>query len=239
MIASSGSTPPQRNATAEADAALHGFASSWGRRPRAARWLSRWLLTETYSPSAIETAPPISAARPADEDGAAAAGRTRDADHDRGDRDDAVVGAEHAGAQPVGAAGGGALVVPPEAGSIAAASSVSCVMPPSCASRHPAASKARRSFPVRRSGPHQPCDGGGRLGELRAASPRRRSRRARSGRDGRRGASRATDRSALVIALTWVRMSMQYCSSSTIRCRPRAWPSMRLSRARTRSFSPM
>src|SRR3954447_8693482 len=38
--------------------------------------------------------------------------------------------------------------------------------------------------------------------------------------------------SSLVIAETGVRMSMQYFSSSTIRCRPRAWPSMRRSRLR-------
>src|SRR6185312_17286221 len=43
---------------------------------------------------------------------------------------------------------------------------------------------------------------------------------------------RATDCSAFVIAETWVRMSMQYFSSSTMRCRPRAWPSMRRSRVR-------
>ena len=30
-----------------------------------ARWLSLWLLTETYSPRAMETAPPTSPARPA------------------------------------------------------------------------------------------------------------------------------------------------------------------------------
>src|SRR3954468_8569931 len=42
----------------------------------------------------------------------------------------------------------------------------------------------------------------------------------------------ATDWSAFVIADTWVRMSMQYFSSSTMRCRPRAWPSMRRSRLR-------
>ena len=33
-----------------------------------------------------------------------------------------------------------------------------------------------------------------------------------------------------VTADTWVRMSMQYLSSSTIRCRPRTWPSIRRSR---------
>jgi hypothetical protein len=42
----------------------------------------------------------------------------------------------------------------------------------------------------------------------------------------------ATDCSAFVIAETWVRMSMQYFSSSTIRCSPRACPSMRRSRLR-------
>ena len=31
---------------------------------------------------------------------------------------------------------------------------------------------------------------------------------------------------------TWVRMSMQYSSLSTIRCSPRIWPSMRRSRFR-------
>ena len=36
----------------------------------------------------------------------------------------------------------------------------------------------------------------------------------------------------LVAALTWVRMSMQYSSLSTIRCRPRTCPSMRRSRLR-------
>ena len=49
------------------------------------------------------------------------------------------------------------------------------------------------------------------------------------GRAGRAG-RRATLCSAFVTALTWVRMSMQYVSSSTIRCRPRTWPSMRRSR---------
>ena len=37
----------------------------------------------------------------------------------------------------------------------------------------------------------------------------------------------ATAWSALVTAETWVRMSMQYLSSSTIRAIPRTWPSMR------------
>ena len=43
---------------------------------------------------------------------------------------------------------------------------------------------------------------------------------------------RATDCSAEVIAETWVRMSMQYLSSSTMRWSPRAWPSIRRSRRR-------
>src|SRR6478609_4585501 len=47
---------------------------------------------------------------------------------------------------------------------------------------------------------------------------------------------RATACRAFVIAATWVRMSMQYWSSSTIRCRPRACPSMRRRRLRTSSF---
>src|SRR3954454_9569801 len=42
----------------------------------------------------------------------------------------------------------------------------------------------------------------------------------------------ATDCSALVAADTWVRMSMQYLSSPTIRCSPRTWPSIRRSRRR-------
>jgi hypothetical protein len=46
----------------------------------------------------------------------------------------------------------------------------------------------------------------------------------------------ATDCSALVAADTWVRMSIQYLSSSTIRCRPRTWPSIRRSRVRYCSF---
>src|SRR4029079_4356345 len=37
----------------------------------------------------------------------------------------------------------------------------------------------------------------------------------------------ATAWSALVTADTWVRMSMQYLSSSSIRAMPRTWPSMR------------
>ena len=44
--------------------------------------------------------------------------------------------------------------------------------------------------------------------------------------------SRENDCSAFVAADTCVRMSMQYLSSSTIRCRPRTWPSMRRSRLR-------
>src|SRR5665647_2153561 len=43
---------------------------------------------------------------------------------------------------------------------------------------------------------------------------------------------RATDWSALVIAEIWVRMSMQYFSSDTIPCRPRACPSIRRRRFR-------
>jgi acyl-CoA synthetase (AMP-forming)/AMP-acid ligase II len=50
--------------------------------------------------------------------------------------------------------------------------------------------------------------------------------------------SRENACSALVAADTCVRMSMQYLSSSTIRCRPRTWPSMRRSRLRYASFSP-
>jgi hypothetical protein len=40
----------------------------------------------------------------------------------------------------------------------------------------------------------------------------------------------AKERSALLAADVWVRMSMQYWSSSTIRCSPRIWPSIRRSR---------
>src|ERR1700722_15589345 len=47
----------------------------------------------------------------------------------------------------------------------------------------------------------------------------------------------ATDCSALLTADTWVRMSMQYLSSSTIRCRPRTCPSIRRSRFRYSSLS--
>src|SRR5215469_269737 len=46
----------------------------------------------------------------------------------------------------------------------------------------------------------------------------------------------ATDCRALVAAATWVRMSMQYLSSSTIFCKPRTWPSIRRSRLR---YSPL
>ncbi len=42
--------------------------------------------------------------------------------------------------------------------------------------------------------------------------------------------ARATLCSAREAAETWVRMSMQYLSSSTMRAMPRTWPSMRRSR---------
>ena len=42
--------------------------------------------------------------------------------------------------------------------------------------------------------------------------------------------------SALVAADTWVRTSMQYWSSFTMRAMPRTWPSTRRSAARWRSF---
>src|SRR4051812_20491118 len=49
--------------------------------------------------------------------------------------------------------------------------------------------------------------------------------------------SRENDWSAFVAAETWVRMSMQYLSSSTIRCSPRTCPSIRRSRLRWLDFS--
>src|SRR3954447_6483592 len=49
--------------------------------------------------------------------------------------------------------------------------------------------------------------------------------------------SRATAWRALVAAEIWVRTSMQYWSSSTIRCRPRTCPSIRRSRLSTLSLS--
>ena len=66
-----------------------------------ARSLSRWLLTETYSPSAIEIAPPTRPAIPATSRAGGVGRRARDADDERSHRDDAVVRTEHAGAQPV------------------------------------------------------------------------------------------------------------------------------------------
>ena len=61
---------------------------------------------------------------------------------------------------------------------------------------------------------------------------------ARNGQGGRRASSSATAWSALVAADTCVSTSMQYWSSSTIRCRPRTWPSIRRSRLRTASLLP-
>src|SRR5699024_3912533 len=63
-IASIGSTDPARKATAEASAACQGLTTSSSSTPRA-RWESVWLETDTYSPSAIEIAPPSTAASPA------------------------------------------------------------------------------------------------------------------------------------------------------------------------------
>ena len=49
---------------------------------------------------------------------------------------------------------------------------------------------------------------------------------------------RPRERSARVAAEIWVKTSMQYVSWSTIRCRPRTWPSMRLNRPSTACLSP-
>ena len=76
-------------------------APDWTRRAccslaMSARWVSRWLLTDTYSPSAIEIAPPTSPARPAARMGALLRCRARDTDDDCRDGHDAVVRAENA-----------------------------------------------------------------------------------------------------------------------------------------------
>ena len=68
-----------------------------------ARSLSRWLETETYSPSAIDTAPPTRPASPAVKMGPRADVH-RNPDDNRCDRHDPVIGAKHPGPQPVQAA---------------------------------------------------------------------------------------------------------------------------------------
>ena len=65
------------------------------------RSLSRWLETDTYSPRAIDTGAADDGGQAGGEDGTDRGGGPGDADHHRGGGDDAVVGAEHAGAQPV------------------------------------------------------------------------------------------------------------------------------------------
>ena len=62
---------------------------------------SRWVLTETYSPTAMLIAPAASPARPAVSTAPRSVVAAGDADDQAGGRDDAVVGAEHPGPQPV------------------------------------------------------------------------------------------------------------------------------------------
>ena len=66
-----------------------------------ARSLSRWLETDAYSPSAIDTAPPTRPASPAVKMGPRSGGGPRNPDDNGGDRHDSVVGAQHPGPQPV------------------------------------------------------------------------------------------------------------------------------------------
>src|SRR6516164_2488436 len=66
-----------------------------------ARWLSRWLETDTYSPSAIDTAPPTSPANPAVKIGPRFVVAPRHPDDDAGHRHDPVVSPEHRSPQPV------------------------------------------------------------------------------------------------------------------------------------------
>ena len=68
-----------------------------------ARSASRCELTDTYSPAAIDSAPATSPAIPAVTIAAPDAPGRGDAEHEARRRHDAVVGAEHRGAQPVGA----------------------------------------------------------------------------------------------------------------------------------------
>ena len=62
--------------------------------------LSRCELTEPYSPAAIDPAPATSAATPAVKTAGPAGVGGGHADDQRGGRGDAVVGAEHGGAEP-------------------------------------------------------------------------------------------------------------------------------------------
>src|SRR5206468_1577586 len=138
-----GRIPPDRKETADANAALHGFASSCGRRPRAARWLSRWLLTDTYSPSAIDTAPPIKAASPAIRMGpllavAPATPTTIAATETM---------PSFAPSTPARSQFARRVAAPPSSTATVAASSVTELMPPCCSPPGAAASKARRPFP--------------------------------------------------------------------------------------------
>ena len=59
------------------------------------------MLTETYSPVPMLSAPAVRAAIPAITIAPLSVGRAGDAHHDAGGRHDAVVGAQHRGAQPV------------------------------------------------------------------------------------------------------------------------------------------
>ena len=84
---------------------LAELALGWSRSsPRSlamsARSVSRCELTEPYSPTAIDTAPATRAATPAVNTARRGGVGGGHADDQRGGRDDAVVGAQHRGAQP-------------------------------------------------------------------------------------------------------------------------------------------
>ena len=66
-----------------------------------ARSVSRWLLTETYSPGRHAQRAADERRHAAEEDQLPVGGRPGEAHHDRRHRDDAVVGAQDRGAQPV------------------------------------------------------------------------------------------------------------------------------------------
>ena len=79
------------------------MASSSRSRAMSARSVSDCELTDTYSPAAIDKAPATRPATPAIEDLAARGMRGGHADHQAGNGDDAVVGANHGGAKPADA----------------------------------------------------------------------------------------------------------------------------------------